>query len=218
MKTLCKNGHPRTPQNLRPGRSDCAICHREQQLARNRKAGVLPLGTVSADRLPHMLPDGTYEVPLSRGKAAYIDAVDLPVVAEHTWWAEHRDRTWYARTHIGRRNVYMHSLLMPYSPQVDHRDSDGLNNRRYNLRAATNTQNRRNGRAHRRNRLGLKGVWQLPSGTYAVSIMADHQRYNLGYFATAEEAALAYDAAARELHGDFARCNFPVADDRRNIA
>lgn len=39
-KPKCVNGHPRTPENIRTGRGDCAICHREQQLARQRAAGV----------------------------------------------------------------------------------------------------------------------------------------------------------------------------------
>lgn len=41
-KPVCKNGHPRTPENLRPGRSDCLICHREQMMRYNRAKGVRP--------------------------------------------------------------------------------------------------------------------------------------------------------------------------------
>lgn len=47
-KSHCPQGHPRTPENLRPGRTDCAVCHRDQQRARARAAGAQPRTTAGA--------------------------------------------------------------------------------------------------------------------------------------------------------------------------
>jgi len=95
--------------------------------------------------------------------------------------------------------------------KVDHRDGDGLNNRRSNLRKSTNAENIRNQAPHRDKKTSkLKGVCFYPkTGRYRAQIMADYRKVNLGSYATAEIAARVYDAAARELHGEFARVNFP---------
>lgn len=99
--------------------------------------------------------DGTFAVPLTRGKVAIVDAEDVALVAAYQWQAKPNRGNWYARTTInvdGRRvSVGMHRLLIQprrgYVP--DHIDGDGLNNRRSNLREATYSQNRKNRRPKR---------------------------------------------------------------------
>lgn len=94
-------------------------------------------------------------------------------------------------------------------------DLDHKNNRRDdnwidNLRPATNAQNHANQRCHRDNASGLKGVSiDKRNGRYIARITVDGRKRHLGVFDDAEEAARAYDAAARQHFGEFARTNFP---------
>lgn len=62
VKTHCPQGHQRVPENLRPGRRDCAICHREQELARRRARGVKPR------QVPDACPQGHPNIPENRRK------------------------------------------------------------------------------------------------------------------------------------------------------
>lgn len=90
---------------------------------------------------------------------------------------------------------------------VDHINGDGLDNRRANLRLATFSQNMANSRARPSRR--FKGVyWSNSHNGWRAQIMADGRRYSYGTFDTEEAAARAYDAAAKELFGPFARLHF----------
>ena len=119
-------------------------------------------------------------------------------------------------THIwrdGKRSVIqMHRLIVnpPRGVIVDHRDRDGLNNQRDNLRIATRADNRRNSVPQKNNASGLKGVyWKVDHQKWSAQIRVGARLRTIGYYGTAGEAARAYDAAAREAFGEFARCNFP---------
>lgn len=88
---------------------------------------------------------------------------------------------------------------------IDHKNSDTLDNQKANLRVATPSQNRMNQKASKCNKTGCKGVYQHPTtGRFRAQIRAYHKYYDLGYYATLEEASAAYKAKAVELHGDFA--------------
>lgn len=157
-------------------------------------------------------------VPLTQGYEAIIDAADVPLVEGKNWSAlvsRNRQgviRTVYARHDVGprgdRESVLMHRLLAGATGamDVDHRDSNGLNNRRKNIRAATRTQNNCNQRRSIANKSGFKGVyWFAARGKWCAEINVSGKRKRLGYFLSIEDAAAAYAAASADLHGEFSR-------------
>lgn len=146
-------------------------------------------------------------VPLTRGHVAQIDDADGPTVAPYRWRAALSCGIWYAVT--GKRGLSMHRLLLDAQPGqiVDHINHDGLDNRRANLRICTNSQNIANCRMHRDNSVGFKGV-RRNGRRYQAQIGVDYHRKVIGSYATAEEAARAYDLAATLVFGEFARLNF----------
>ena len=88
------------------------------------------------------------------------------------------------------------------------RDCDGLNNRRSNLRLATPSQNMQNSRIPSNNSSGFKGAfWHKRERKWQAQIKLNGKKKHLDYFDTVEEAAAAYDKAAIELFGEFARPN-----------
>jgi hypothetical protein len=90
--------------------------------------------------------------------------------------------------------------------EVDHVNGDKSDNRWANLRAATSSQNKANKRAQRNNRSGLKGVYFDGSRQkWAAQIQMNGISYRLGRFKTADAAKSAYEKAALNLHGEFAR-------------
>lgn len=155
------------------------------------------------------------QIPLTQGLTATIDKADLTRVLAAGKWHAKRDRVgFYAARNIRREDgtrgtLRLHTFLTGW-PLVDHVNGDGLDNRHSNLRPATDAQNRQNRRRQANNSSGYKGVdWFKRQGRWRARIKAAGTWYFLGYHDNAEEAARAYDAAALELHGEFARLNFP---------
>lgn len=87
--------------------------------------------------------------------------------------------------------------------QVDHRDTDGLNNRWENLRDATHQQNQYNRRVYNNNALGVKGVRATRTGKFSARVCIRGKAKHLGTFASVEEARDAFLKYAREIQGDF---------------
>lgn len=105
----------------------------------------------------------------------------------------------------------MHKMILP-GVEVDHIDGNPLNNRRSNLRPATRTQNQRNRRKQRKPVTSrYKGVClNRKTGKWIAYINpGGGKTIYLGSHRVEEDAARAYDEAARRHHGAFARLNFP---------
>jgi len=159
--------------------------------------------------------DGTATVPLTRGYVAVIDIEDAAEIGRYNWYAKWCGKGWLyacrAQREPGRgrssRTVFMHRVVCggPPDRHVDHRNSNGLDNRRANLRVATVTQNCANSKRPSSARSPYKGVTQLPSGRWQAQITANRRCHYLGLYDTPEAAHAAYCKAAAELHGEFAR-------------
>lgn len=161
--------------------------------------------------------------PLTRGLSALVDVADLPLVADIAWsavpgcaggrstfYAVHSERS--GLTPSGTLNTRMHRLILGLvrgdGILVDHRNLNGLDNRRSNLRICTRQQNQWNKTMLSTNRSGFKGVYfHRISGRWSARIQMDGRSAYLGLFDTPEDAAAAYNEAACRLHGEFARLN-----------
>lgn len=163
------------------------------------------------------------EIPVSRGKyIALIDDEDHALISRYKWRAYRggdpgENGTVYAIAHkpmiggIDQGSVIMHRLIMkaPKGVKVDHWDGEGLNNQKYNLRLATNPQNSQNQKLRNRGSSKYKGVsLDKRHGTWKAYIAVNGKLLWLGQHKSEGDAARAYDAAARKLFGEFAKCNF----------
>lgn len=150
-------------------------------------------------------------IPLTRGYEAVISVEDVSLVGEWLWYSQLDGNTVYAvrndRSGCKPKTVYMHRLIMDEpAGEVDHRDGDGLNNRRMNLRIATGSQNRQNSRLSKRNTSGFKGVSYFERrGKWQAHIGIKGRTKFLGLFDSPEDAHVAYCKASAELHGNFGR-------------
>jgi len=159
------------------------------------------------------------EIELSQGLKAVVDDADADLAAVK-WRAMRCARTVYAFRSVRRNgramNVFMHRIILGRKlgrnllagKQTDHIDCDGLNNARANLRPASPSQNKANARKIRSNTSGYRGVsWDRRKGKWAASIRIDGVQRRLGRYGSREEAAVAYDRAAKEQWGAYARPN-----------
>ena len=152
-------------------------------------------------------------VPLTQGYDAIIDAADVPLVEGFNWTANVGPRLVYAvrwvRLADGKwRAIGLHRTILdaPDERQVDHVNSNGLDNRRSNLRLATASQNQHNQRRRCDNTSGFKGVyWHKERAKWRARIKLIGHHKHLGYFDTPEAAHAAYVEAANRFHGEFAR-------------
>ena len=165
-----------------------------------------------APELVQALTEGAKLIPLTQAKFAIVDAEDYEWLNQYKWHAKKHKNTSYAETQKNGKLIKMHRLITSAPPHlfVDHRDHNGLNNRRYNLRLCTNQQNVFNRRPRPGGTSKYKGVyWHKKTKKYTAAIKANGKRYYLGYFDDEIEAAVVYDIKAMELFGEFAYLNFP---------
>lgn len=160
------------------------------------------------------------KIPLTRGLTTTVDAADAPMIlGVGRWHAHARPGQIVARRTFQadgvKRSVLLHRFLMdaPAGVQVDHINGDPLDNRRANLRLCTGPENQRNRRANRGGTSRFKCVAATARGKpWRAVIQVNGVSTILGCFHDEIAAARAYDAAARRLHGSFARLNFPATE------
>lgn len=159
------------------------------------------------------------KVQLHGGEMAEISDEDAELVLAHRWSVKRTPKSeslFYAQTNVmtpaGYRPLYMHHLVMGKPPRgmvCDHINGNGIDNRRENLRIISQSHNLINAAKFRSGVTSkYKGVsWDKKSRKWAVNISINKKQTYLGIFENEDDAARAYDAAAREHYGDVARLN-----------
>lgn len=153
------------------------------------------------------------EISLTQGKVAIVDDDMYDELNKFKWFV---NSCGYAarkvKVGLKQRTVLMHRVIAntPDGFDTDHRNGNGLINTRDNLRTCTNSENQYNKSKYANNTSGFKGVsWHKSTCKWQSNIQCRNKQIYIGLYDTAEEAARAYDSAAKELHGGFARLNFP---------
>lgn len=161
------------------------------------------------------------KLKISAGRFAIVDPEDYEWLAAKPWsfWVVANKTVGYAaRVEIvdGKRvKCPMHRVIAQHygwytdGCDIDHINGDRLDNRKCNLRVATRRQNAANRGTNKNNKSGYKGVnlYDPVRMVWRAQIMHNGKKISLGYYRTAEEAALAYNHAAKEYFGEFAHQN-----------
>jgi hypothetical protein len=149
-------------------------------------------------------------------KTVLVDDEDYDAVVKYKWRPSKQRRTFYAaRSYIENgkyRLVLMHRQILGQRKGIftDHRDGDGLNNTRGNIRECTSSQNSMNRIRLPQNKSGYRGVsWGTRNKRWIAGITKNRKYIYLGSFTCPITAARAYDDAAKEHFGEFAILNFP---------
>ena len=149
------------------------------------------------------------KITLSNGAIALVSASDADLVAQYRWRPSQSKMTCYAVTKIDGRTVYMHRLILEAKPgeYVDHKNYDGLDNRRSNIAVCTQVQNAGAMRPYRvSSTSGIRGIhkhgrkWRVMIGK-----ATEHHSQYVGSFSTLDEAIAARASAASARWGEFAR-------------
>lgn len=144
--------------------------------------------------------DMTKYIELTQGKQAIIDDRDYESLRRFKWYAHRDHNTWYAvrcgpkkikpRLFIGMHHAILGKPLPGF--EIDHKNRNGLDNRRANLRVVTRTVNMQNKGRQRNNASGITGVaWFKPTQKWHAKIDAHGKRISLGYFDNIEAAKCA---------------------------
>lgn len=156
------------------------------------------------------------EIKLSQGLVALVDDDDYEWLNSFKWCVRKGGNNFYAKTGIRGHGIRakqdMHKLIMgnnPLKPMIDHKDGNGLNNQRDNLRFCTAQENQMNARPQLNCYSLYKGVsWDKKRKKWVAYIRINRKMINLGGFNLEEDAAKAYDVAAIKHCPEFAKLNF----------
>ena len=155
------------------------------------------------------------EIILTQGKVTIVDNEDYDYLMQWKWqfhngYARRTQHICMIGTKRIKKQIALHRIVLnnPDGLQVDHINGNRLDNRKENLRVCTCAENVRNRSTPSNNTSGFKGVfWDKRMKKWQAQISADSKTIRLGYFTSTIEAAKAYNIAATELHGQFAKIN-----------
>lgn len=158
------------------------------------------------------------QIPLTQNSIATVDDADYEYLIQWKWYMSGKGYAVRdASVTEGRATILMHRVILdaPAGAQVDHINQDKLDNRRSNLRLATDQENKRNRPTQKNSTSGYKGVcWHAQKNKWRAQIYTDRHQIHIGCFEDKHEAAHAYDTAAKQLFGEYAYLNFP--DEKAN--
>jgi AP2 domain len=142
-------------------------------------------------------------------KVALIDNEDYEKICLYRWWLRKQPSgNLHAYTNINRKMTYMHHVIMGHNRKLDHKDTNGLNNQKFNLRECTHSQNAANRRKDKNSSSKFKGVTFFKRDSkWQAKITVKYKTIHLGYFNNEVDAAKSYDKAALKYFGEFARTN-----------
>lgn len=151
-------------------------------------------------------------IELTEGLITFVDDEDYDRILSFGVWKarKHVNGQYYAM--CGNTSMQRVVLNAVKGEVVDHKDGDTLDNRRSNLRVCTRQENAWNSKA-RRGKSRYKGVWWNYK-KWSACYKKNRKTIYLGSFPTEEDAARAYDEAARREFGEFACTNFPKEGER----
>lgn len=156
-------------------------------------------------------------IKLTQGKYAIVDDCDYPELSQYKWYAHKQRNTYYAyrgESLNGKKVVVaMHRQILGLSyrdgKETDHKNHNGLDNKRSNIRICTRFQNSLNQLANKNTTSKYKGEsWAKKHKKWYAHIKINQKSYHIGNFDNEIDAAKAYDIKAKELFGDFAYTNF----------
>jgi len=154
-------------------------------------------------------------IKLNESNYAQVSDADFEFVSMFKWRLSNQRGYLYA---VNDRLGSLHRFILGVcNPKilVDHKDRNGLNCQRDNIRVATVQQNCFNTKVHKDSKTGYKGVtYNKKTNKYSAVIFYNKTKYNLGTFLTAYQAMCAYNKKAEELHGEFAGLNMPTIEDQ----
>ena len=155
------------------------------------------------------------EIPLSRGMVALVDDEDSEDLSRFKWYAHPTHHTFYAARGIRLNGKHiiemMHRRILDVEPGelVDHKNHNGIDNRRENIRTCTVAENAKNRLKRTSASSRFKGVcWDAINKKWKASIKLNKKLRHIGLFADEEDAARAYDREAVKTFGAFRCLNF----------
>ena len=156
-------------------------------------------------------------IPLTQGQFAIVDDDEFEYISRFNWHSIRSSarNVWYAartgRSSSGKEvRIPIQREIMRLSIEdervIDHKDGNGLNNQKCNLRICTVQDNARNRPSWGKSK--YKGVTRRAStGKWIARICINYESVYIGIFAEEYDAALAYNLKAEEVFGEFARLN-----------
>ena len=156
------------------------------------------------------------EINLTQGKVALVDDEDYDYLMQWKWLISKSGNFIYAGRNVWMKKehkykmILMHRIIMntPQGLDVDHIDHNGLNNQKYNLRNCTNAENKWNSSIRQNKKYkGIRKRIENRSNPFEAYITFNGRFIHLGHFKTEEDAARAYNNAAKEYFGEFANPN-----------
>lgn len=163
------------------------------------------------------------EILLTQDKIALVDDEDFEKLNQLKWYVGCNGYHWYATRQRRKENgtwetITMHREILnaPKGILCDHKNGNGLDNRRDNLRPCTRQENARNRKfAQKNNRLGIKGVhWREDIKKFQSQIQVNGKKIKLGYFNILGDADSAYRIAEEKCFGEFARGKYLFSGGR----
>lgn len=152
------------------------------------------------------------KIELANHGCAVIDEEDYSIVSKLKWRAVFNGFTWYAISTYHKKTVYMHRLIMKEAEtcvHIDHINSNGLDNRKENLRSCNGSQNNMNRKKSMIATSIYKGVyWDRSAGRWVARVKINRKPVYERSFTREIDAAIAYDSTAKAIFGEYARTNF----------